>query len=166
MKWFVLGVAICIASFAITGAFALGLEVWFKTIAKGQYCNYYGEDNYVVKDERSFKDLMAKAGIIVNDSVNFKREMVIATFYGWKPTSGYDITIRSIEIVPNTTAVSNKDVMIVTVVKKKPAENCILLPVITAPYHIVKLPRFDGEVIFKEITVIEPCNTLSIAKDE
>lgn len=162
MKWFLLGIAICALAFATAGALAGAVEVPFKTIAKGQICNYYGEDNYVVRDETSFKELMAKAGIVVNDTVNFDREMVIATFYGWKPTTGYDITIRSIKIIPKTTEFSNKDVMVVTVVKKKPGNNCISMPMITAPFHVVKLPRFDGTVVFKEITVVDPCKPVKI----
>ncbi|MDI9611022.1 MAG: protease complex subunit PrcB family protein [Archaeoglobales archaeon] len=162
MRWLVLGIAICALVFATAGAIAGAIEVPFKTIAKGQFCDYLGEDNYVVRDEMTFKVLMAKAGIVVNDSVNFDREMVIATFYGWKSTSGYDMTIRSINIIPKATELTNKDVMVVTVVKKKPGEDCILIPVITSPFHIVKLPRFDGEVVFKEITVVEPCKPAKI----
>ncbi|MEM2271776.1 MAG: protease complex subunit PrcB family protein [Archaeoglobaceae archaeon] len=157
-----LGIAICTLVFATAGAIAGAIEVPFKTIAKGQFCDYLGEDNYVIRDEASFKELMAKAGLVVNDSVNFDREMVIATFYGWKSTSGYDITIRSIKIIPKATEPHNKDVMVVTVVKKKPGNNCILMPVITSPFHIVKLPRFDGAVVFKEITVVEPCKPVKL----
>ncbi|MEM4541298.1 MAG: hypothetical protein QXP46_07345 [Archaeoglobaceae archaeon] len=77
-----LGIAICTLVFATAGIIAGAIEVPFKTIAKGQFCDYLGEDNYVIRDEASFKELMAKAGLVVNDSVNFDREMVIATFYG------------------------------------------------------------------------------------
>lgn len=161
MRWFVMGLTVCVLAFVLSGAHAteLGIQVPFKTIAKGQFCKYYGEDNYVIRDPLSFKILLDKAGVVVNDKINFNREMVIAVFHGWKPTTGYDINIRSVELVGNPSAVdANGNVLVVTVVKKKPGENCYLSQVITAPYHLVKLPRFDGKVIFEEIEVIEHCH--------
>ena len=159
MRWFGIGLAICAGIFVLAGVYAIeqGSNVPFKTIAKGYFCKYHGEDNYVIRDPESFKEILEKAGLVVNDKIDFEREMVIAVFYGWKPTAGYDITIKSIHTSGDLTALTNENVMVVTVVKKKPGENCYLPQLITAPYHIVKLPRFDGEVVFKELTAVEDC---------
>lgn len=78
--------------------------------------------------------------------VDFSREMIIGAFLGERPTSGYSIEIVGIHIT--------EEGWVVRVQVSTPLPGVALLQVLTQPYHLVKVPRYDGLVGF-EIFVVE-----------
>ena len=72
--------------------------------------------------------------------VDFAREMVLAFFLGEKPTSGYTATI--------TEVLQLQDKLRVKVAVETPPPGSFLLQVLTQPFHIVRLPRYDLPVEF------------------
>jgi hypothetical protein len=75
--------------------------------------------------------------------VDFAREMVLAFFLGEKPTSGYTATI--------TEVLQLQDKLRVKVAVETPPPGSFLLQVLTQPFHIVRLPRYDLPVEFVEV---------------
>ena len=67
-------------------------------------------------------------------SVNFTSEMIFAVFQGYCGSSGYSSTITRI--------VTTGTYYVVYVDEMHPGEGCVVLPVITYPYHIVKITGY------------------------
>jgi hypothetical protein len=79
--------------------------------------------------------------------VDFSSEMVIVAFAGAKPTSGYCIAIDG--------AAANRRTARITVRSVAPSAMGIL-PVVTQPFDVVRVPRRD-EVTFTEVSVVGDC---------
>lgn len=85
-------------------------------------------------------------------SVDFANEMVIAAFAGSKPSSGYCIVIEA--------AAGDRRSATITVRSQGPTPDAVLLPVVTQPFDVVRVPRRD-EVTFTEVSVVAPCGPLT-----
>jgi hypothetical protein len=75
-------------------------------------------------------------------AVNFSTDMVAAVFLGSRPTGGF-----SVEIVGTR---SEGDVLIIEYAERRPGRGDIVSQVLTAPFHIVKLPTHNGSVRFQK----------------
>jgi hypothetical protein len=84
--------------------------------------------------------------------IDFSQEMLIIARAGSKPSGGYCITVDS--------AVGNRRSMTVTVRSGGPTANNAVLPVVTHPYDVVRVPRRD-EVTFTEVSFIANCGPLT-----
>ncbi|MEN3011073.1 MAG: protease complex subunit PrcB family protein [Candidatus Bipolaricaulaceae bacterium] len=67
--------------------------------------------------------------------------MVIGVFLGEKPTSGYAVEIGEVRLIPQA--------LVVRATVVTPPPDAILLQVLTQPFHLVKVPRYDGVVQFE-----------------
>ena len=76
--------------------------------------------------------------------VDFARTMVVGVFMGSRPTAGF-----SVEIVG--TRVEN-GVLIVQYRETKPGRDMMTAQVLTSPYHLVAIPRLNGDVKFEAIS--------------
>jgi hypothetical protein len=85
-------------------------------------------------------------------TVDFSQEMVIIARAGAKPTGGYCITVDS--------AVGNGRRMTVTVRSEGPTAAQTILPVVTHPFDVVRVPRRD-EVTFTETSFVGNCGPLT-----
>ena len=75
--------------------------------------------------------------------VDFAKEMVVGVFLGSRPNAGV-----TIEIV----GVARKDAALVVQYRQtQPSRDAITAQVITSPYHIVALPRVEGDVRFEPL---------------
>jgi hypothetical protein len=75
-------------------------------------------------------------------TIDFSRETVVGVFAGTRPTSGYGVEIVRAAEVNGT--------LIVDYVETRPAPGGVTAQVLTAPYHLVAVPRHDGEVRFQK----------------
>ena len=73
-------------------------------------------------------------------AVDFSTNMLIAVFLGSRPTSGYSIEIRRITAGP--------DAVEVEYVEQQPDPQTITAQILTAPCHIVTIPRRPAVVKF------------------
>jgi hypothetical protein len=85
-------------------------------------------------------------------TVDFSQEMVIVARAGAKPTGGYCITVDS--------AVGNRRRMTVTIRSGGPSAGQAILPVVTHPFDVVRVPRRD-EVTFTETSFVGNCGPLT-----
>jgi VWFA-related protein len=75
-------------------------------------------------------------------AVDFSKNMVIAVFLGSRPSSGYDVQITSVR--------HEGEAMVVTWAERRPGRDQMSAQVMTAPAHLVTVPRFDGAVRFEK----------------
>ncbi len=76
-------------------------------------------------------------------ALDFSREMVLGVFSGSRPTGGYGV-----EIV-RTVAANGR--LLVEFVESSPGASTIAAQVVTAPFHLVAVPRMDGAVQFTRV---------------
>ena len=122
---------------------------------------YFGAPNpaqrLVVRSQQDFAT--AWAAIFNNSSpqppvpnVDFTQEMVIIALSGSKPSGGYCIAVEH--------AAGDRRSATVTVRSVGPTASNTILPVITNPYDIVRVPRRD-RVSFTEVSEIGNCGPLT-----
>lgn len=70
--------------------------------------------------------------------VDWEKERVLAVFLGARPTGGYALRIEGIK--------PEKGKLVVFLSERKPAPNDIVTQAFTAPFHMVAVPKFSGEV--------------------
>jgi protease stability complex PrcB-like protein len=88
------------------------------------------------------------AGLQPAPAVDFSTNLVAAVFLGMRPTAGYRVEIVGIR--------RENDALIVEYVERRPAADAIVSQVLTSPFHIVKLPRFNGPIRFRQRGVGAP----------
>ena len=76
-------------------------------------------------------------------AVDFSREMVVGVFLGSRPTSGYGVEI--------VRTIGNSGALVVEYVETRPSRDVIAAQILTAPYHLVSIPKHEGTVAFKKV---------------
>jgi hypothetical protein len=76
-------------------------------------------------------------------SVDFSREMVVGVFMGTRPTAGYGVEI--------TGAREENGALVVQYRETRPAAGAITAQVLTSPFHLVAVPKRDGDVRFEKV---------------
>jgi hypothetical protein len=74
--------------------------------------------------------------------LDFSKSIVIGVFLGFRNTGGYSVAITSIERAG--------DEIVVTWKESRPGPQDITSQVLTFPFHIVRIERLDGKVVFKQ----------------
>ena len=75
-------------------------------------------------------------------SVDFSKEMVVAVFMGSRPTAGFAVEITSVA--------ERNGKLVVAYKEAAPAPGAISAQVLTAPYHIVAVPKSSAPVAFEK----------------
>ena len=81
--------------------------------------------------------------------VDFTKELVLVAAVGSRPSSGYDVVF--------TGATEAGDVVNVDVESRIPGPTCVLLPVVTAPVDLARIPRRNGAIVFRNTPKIVNC---------
>ena len=82
--------------------------------------------------------------------IDFSREMVVVAAMGQKPTNGYSIIIDG---------AYERDDRLEVVVKSVINLKCFgWATIVTSPIDIVRLPKIEHPVVFREIEVVPDCN--------
>lgn len=112
------------------------------TIAKGDGSGVSSPRRVVVRDDRMWRALWAEhAGAsTAPPRVDFGTQMVAAIFAGDRPTPGYAVEITEVR--------HDGDTLDIVVSESRPAPGLMAAQVIVTPFHIVVLPRFEGQVSF------------------
>jgi hypothetical protein len=76
-------------------------------------------------------------------AVDFSREMVAGVFLGTRQTAGYGVEI--------VRAVNASGTLVVEYIESAPSRDLLTAQVLTAPYHLVAIPKHDGAVTFKKV---------------
>ena len=114
------------------------------TIAKGDGSGIVEPRRIVVRDAVEWRALWAAHAGPAEPApaVDFAADMVAAVFAGERPTPGYEIEIGETRL--------EGAVLAIVISEVPPARGMMAAQVIVSPFHIVRLPRHEGEVRFVE----------------
>jgi uncharacterized membrane protein len=112
------------------------------TIDKGDGSGIVEPRRIVVRDAVEWRALWAAhAGPAASaPEVDFAADMVAAVFAGERPTPGYEIGIEDLRHEGSALAIVVNEV--------HPPRGLLAAQLIVSPFHIVRLPRHEGEVRF------------------
>ena len=123
-------------------------------IQNGSFSHADAPQRLVLRSQREFEDAWASMFANVTMlptpmfAIDFSREMVIIVNAGPKPTSGFCIGVAA--------AAGDRRSMEVTVRSSGPTPNMGVLPVITHPFDVVRVPRRD-DVTFTDESIVGSC---------
>ena len=121
---------------------AFGAAVLFSTLAKGLQSGVREPIQLVIRTRAEWAAFWARhaRGSAAPPPVDFSRDMVVALFMGERGTGGYEIEITRVERVESGLVVQYR--------RTSPDPGAMLSQALSQPFHLVKLPRNDGPVIF------------------
>lgn len=131
-----------LAAWMIVGALQGGTG--FRTIAMDSMSNIDEPRQATARTPQEWTALWrAHAGEQPAPKVDFGKQFVAAVFLGSRSTAGYKAEITGTTVVGKTMTIEWRE--------GRPAADSILAQVITSPAHLVTIPRFDGEIVFKKV---------------
>jgi uncharacterized membrane protein len=118
------------------------MSIPITTIAKGDGSGIVRPGRTIVRDPAEWHALWAAhAGPAVQaPDVDFARDKVVADFAGERPSAGYEIAIADVR--------DGSAPLTVVVNENAPRRGTVAAQVMVSPFHIVRLPRREGEVRF------------------
>lgn len=124
---------------------AIAGSIPIRTLAKGAFSQIQTRSELVIKDEARWKEVWEKhsgagGSAKTMPDVDFSKEMVLVVAMGRQTTGGYGVEVVKAE--------SSGDALKVYVVRKTPRPGGMSLQALTAPFHIVALPKSDLKVTF------------------
>lgn len=113
----------------------------FTTVARGTLSGVERAREVVVRTDQEWRALWAEhAPEQPVPRVDFKTRTVVAVFAGSRTSAGYDVEITAIDRQAGPVTVRYRE--------SRPGPDRMVAQIITAPFHIVSVPRFDGPVTF------------------
>ena len=123
-------------------AFVQAAAPTMESIAQGRTSNIEETRQAIVRTEAEWEALWKlHAAPQSPPPVDFATSMVAAVFLGTRPTGGYSVAITGTR--------RDGDTLVVEFAERRPAPDAILTQALTSPFHIVKLPRHEGAVVFR-----------------
>jgi hypothetical protein len=117
-----------------------------RTLAKGGFSGFQETVQIVVTNETQWAEVWKKHSVREKPAkplpkVDFEKETVLVVSLGQKRSGGHSVEIAALEKTGDKTKVLLKT--------RAPKPGGIQIQAITAPYHIVAVPRIEGPVTFK-----------------
>ena len=118
----------------------------FITISKGALSGIQMRSFLTIRTDQEWQYIWNKhySSLGISPSIppiDFSKEMVIPIFQGSKPTGGFGVEILRVEKCGERLLVFYKEII--------PPRGSMVPQVLTQPYHMIKLQRTEGEVIFQ-----------------
>jgi protease stability complex PrcB-like protein len=115
-----------------------------KTVHKGALSQIDTSRQVIVKTPVEFATMWkSHAADRRMPDVDFTTNMVVGIFLGSRPTAGYGAEIVS--------ALPESGVLVVKYRETRPSPDLIAAQMLTAPFHLVSVPKFDGPVRFEKL---------------
>jgi hypothetical protein len=131
-----------LAAWMIVGALQGGTG--FRTVAMDSMSNIDEPRQAIARTAQEWTALWrAHAGERPAPKVDLAKQLVAAVFLGSRSTAGYKAEITGVKVEGTTMTIEWRE--------GRPATDSILAQVITSPAHLVAIPRFDGEIVFKKV---------------
>jgi uncharacterized membrane protein len=113
-----------------------------ETLARGDDSRLVEPRRFLIRDRQAFRAVWAAhAGQdVAVPAVDFESRMVAAVFAGERPTPGFAIEV--------TGARRDDGELVILVDERRPDPASVAAQVLVSPFHIVTLPRDDGEIRF------------------
>lgn len=125
-----------------------------QTIARGDGSRIVEPRRAIVRDELEWRTLWTiHAGLdLPVPAVDFESQIVAAVFAGERPTPGFAIEVTG----------ARREGMALTLLveERQPGPGLATAQLVVTPFHIVSLPRYDGEVRFADAGAPPPAPTV------
>jgi hypothetical protein len=140
------GMFVALCSMSLAACAATSGNASLRSLARGAMSGIGESSREVIRDAAALKQWWTRhagreAGVKMPE-VDFTREMVVAVTLGTRRTGGYTIEVQR--------TVTEADRLKVMVRKSAPAPGSMTIQVLTAPFHVVAIPRSDLKVEFVE----------------
>ncbi len=113
-----------------------------RTIAAGARSDIASARQVIVRSPAEWTALWQEhADSRTRPEVDFSRDMVAAIFLGSRPTPGFGVEVLGVDEAGRT--------MVIRYRERMPPRDRILAQVITTPFRMIAVPRFDGDVRFE-----------------
>lgn len=103
--------------------------------------------NYIINSPTEWNNIFGETNIEPN--VDFEEKTVIAVVMGQKPSGGYSVSIKQLEIGKDTIQFMVEEVI--------PGEKCFVTEALTNPYQIISIDKTQKEIRFVGNTVVNEC---------
>lgn len=118
------------------------------TIDKGNFSGVREPLQVVIRTPAEWESFWKRHVSIQNPaspppSIDFSREMVAAVFLGEKTTGGYEVEITQAELQNSSLKIQY--------IEKTPTPGGMTIQALSQPFHLVKLPRYDAQVVFSKL---------------
>jgi hypothetical protein len=114
------------------------------TVGQGAYSGINDASELVVRSPTEWDALWkAHAGLKPIPAVDFSQELIAAVFLGTRPSGGFGVEILGTR--------REAAALVIEYRERAPAAGDIVTQALTSPFHIVKVPRFDGPIRFRKI---------------
>jgi PrcB C-terminal len=128
------------------------MNIDFTTIARGVDSGYQSASKMAIDNSERWIDLWQQHTYNTEPpppvpQVDFTRYRVVAVFAGEKPTGGHSVEILSAE----TSGSQTQEQLAITVQDRQPSAGDFVTEALTYPYHMIKIPKIDGKVVFKHV---------------
>ena len=122
---------------------ALQAALPMTTIARGANSQIMDARQAVVQNDNEWRALWGQHARDASapPAVDFARFTVVGLFVGSRSSAGYSVEI--------TSAAPRNGETILEYVERQPAPDAITAQVITAPFHIVRIPKTTGRVVLR-----------------
>jgi len=128
---------------------AASAQMTFTNIAKGASSGQQVATEVVVRTPAEWAELWKlHAPSATAPQVDFATNMVVGVFLGTKPSAGYDVEIVGVKAQAGD--------LIVEYVQTQPGRGTITAQMLTAPYHLVAVPKHAGHVSFTQVPDTRP----------
>jgi hypothetical protein len=129
-------------------------NVLFKTIQQDLHGGFDVSRNVVAISDKEWLPIwnQVSSGVTPKPTapeIDFSKEMVIATFMGTKASGGFSTEI--------TRVVNSDEKVVVYVNEVSPGENCRVTFALSAPYHVIKVPKTEKVIEFSVTHKITDC---------
>ena len=114
------------------------------TVVRGAYSGISDASEVVVRSPAEWDALWkAHAGLQPIPAVDFSQEFIAAVFLGTRPSGGFGVEILGTR--------REAAALVIEYRERVPAASDIVTQALTSPFHIVKVPQFDGPIRFRKI---------------
>lgn len=117
-------------------------QISFETVHMARVSGYKERVYFTVNTQEEWQKVWGEinAGAVAPPAlptVDFSKEMLVLVFQGSQSNGGYSIEVTGVEKEEEVVGVAVKEV--------SPGASCFTTQVITAPLHVVKIPKVDAK---------------------
>lgn len=144
IRWAMLGLlAFGFLASCRSSAVSPGDVIPFRTLARGYQSGVSDAGVVVARDEDAWRALWRRHAATVlprpePPAVDFEHEMVVGVTLGTRSTGGFGVEVARV--------VAAEDGLVVEATERIPAPGAMVPQVITQPFHMVAVPRREGDV--------------------
>ena len=108
----------------------------------------------VIRDRDAWREVWTEINMLKLPSprlpeIDFSQEMVVVAGLGTRGSAGYGIIVDH--------AYEQDNQLEIAVVSRSPGSDCVRAAVMTAPVDIVRLPKMEASVVFRETELVQDC---------